>query len=128
MAYWQGDEYIGIGPGAHGRIGVGKTRQAQHQIADPARWLARELPAGARVACDPRLHSLRWYENTAQVLAAAGLELVADSDNLVDRCWLDRPAPEVFPALLLGEQFSGESSLDKRRRIAAEGIVVPVVS
>ena len=83
-----------------------------------AQWLARELPAAARVVCDPRLHSLRWYRDTRATLANAGLQLVADNDNLVDRCWLDRPPPYIRPALLLAQQYSGESSGSKRQRAA----------
>jgi Xaa-Pro aminopeptidase len=83
----------------------------------PVAWLAGELPAGARVACDPRLHTQQWFEAAEARLAAAGIELLADPDNLVDRAWQDRPAPEVTPALLLDERFSGESSLARRRRI-----------
>ena len=46
MVYWQGGEYVGIGPGAHGRIGLRAARTALHQIADPARWLARVATDG----------------------------------------------------------------------------------
>ena len=80
-------------------------------------WLAQALPRGARVVCDPRLHSLRWYRDTRQNLAEAGLELLTTTDNPLDRCWVDRPAPQISPALLLPEQYSGESSSAKRRRI-----------
>jgi Xaa-Pro aminopeptidase len=91
-----------------------------HLIEDPhPEWLVQELPRGARVVCDPRMHSLRWYRDTAATLGKAGLELVASTDNLVDRCWQDRPAPCIRPALLLDERYSGESSLAKRRRIGA---------
>jgi Xaa-Pro aminopeptidase len=97
-----------------------------HLVEEPhVPWLAAQLPAGARVACDPRLHSLHWYRESGATLAAAGLELVADSDNLVDRRWRGRPAPLVRPALLLAERYTGEASADKRRRIgravAAQG-------
>lgn len=89
-----------------------------HLTDDPQpQWLVKALPRGARVACDPRLHSLRWYRDTAKILSAAGLELTASTDNLVDRCWRDRPAPVIRPALLLDERYSGESSMAKRRRI-----------
>ena len=40
--------------------------------------------------------------------------------NLVDACWHDRPAPRVSPALLLAEQYTGESSSAKRERIGAQ--------
>jgi Xaa-Pro aminopeptidase len=91
-----------------------------HLIEEPpVAWLAAELPAGARVACDPRLHSLAWFEAAEQQLAEAGITLVADPDNLVDAAWADRPAPAVEPALLLDTRYTGEGSLERRRRIGA---------
>jgi putative oxygen-independent coproporphyrinogen III oxidase len=39
MIYWQGDDYIGIGPGAHGRITTEGTCSAIHQIYKPDLWL-----------------------------------------------------------------------------------------
>lgn len=99
------------------------TRQfaVHHLVEEPhIRWLAGQLPEGATVACDPRLHTLQWYRTSAAQLEAAGMRLAADSDNLVDRVWEDRPAPEIGMALLLAEQYSGESSASKRARIAAE--------
>ncbi len=92
-----------------------------HLIDEPqAQWLAQVLHKGARVACDPRLHSLHWYRDLHVALAAAGVELVGDTDNLIDRCWQDRPVPVCNPALLLDEVFTGESSSAKRQRIAAD--------
>ena len=90
-----------------------------HHLSDepPIAWLAAQLPAGARVACDPRLHSLAWFEATERQLAAADAVLVADADNLVDAAWADRPAAEVTPALLLDTRYSGEDSPTRRRRI-----------
>jgi Xaa-Pro aminopeptidase len=91
-----------------------------HLIEEPqAEWLAAALPCGTTVACDPRLHSLQWYRKTETTLAEAGIALVADTDNLIDRCWQNRPEAVCRPALLLDEAFTGESSSDKRRRIAA---------
>ena len=41
LAYWRYDDYVGIGPGAHGRIRpAGCERQAVRQHAGPERWLA----------------------------------------------------------------------------------------
>lgn len=39
LSYWLGDSYIGIGPGAHGRISIGKSRIAIQNIKSPERWL-----------------------------------------------------------------------------------------
>jgi Xaa-Pro aminopeptidase len=84
----------------------------------PIQWLAGVLPRGARVSCDPRLHSLHWYREAQKILAGAGVELIGDAENLIDRCWHDRPEPVCNRAMLLDENFTGESSADKRRRVA----------
>jgi len=91
-----------------------------HHLVDepPIPWLAGVLARGARIACDPRLHSLHWYREAQRTLSDAGMALVGNADNLIDRCWHDRPAPVRRPALLLDEAFTGESSSAKRRRIA----------
>ena len=39
--------------------------------------------------------------------------------NLVDLCWQDRPEAALQQALLLGDQYTGRSSADKRREIGA---------
>jgi len=108
------------------------TAQVRRQVApalfeyrrlgedSPAAWLAEALEGTGVVGCDPRLHSLGWYRDTEARLWRTGLQLVTDTDNPVDRCWADRPAPRVSPALLLGEEFTGESSAAKRSRIAAQ--------
>ena len=84
-----------------------------------ADWLAAQLQRRGVVACDARMHSLRWYRDTAAALAAAGMQLVSTASNLVDACWRDRPVPRLSPALLLAEHYTGESSAAKRRRIGA---------
>lgn len=85
----------------------------------PLQWLVACLKPGARVALDPRLHSLQWLRQAEAELEAAGLAVCLDTDNLVDRCWQDRPAPQVESALMLDESHSGESSVSKRTRIGA---------
>ena len=110
-----------------GRYKVQVRREVAPELFDYCRlgedphadWLAAHLPRGAVVACDSRMHSLRWYRDTESALASAGLELVATQTNLVDACWHDRPAPAIAPALLLDERYTGESSSAKRERIAA---------
>ncbi len=100
---------------------VSATEFSYHHLIEepPVQWLRSILQPGARVAVDPRLHNLQWLRQFGDELAASGLELCTDTDNLVDRSWQDRPAAEVAPALLLGESFTGESSASKRQRIGA---------
>lgn len=97
----------------------GDLFEFHHLLDEPqSEWLAGLLPKGSRVACDPRLHSLQWYRQTRDTLARAGIELLADTHNLVDRCWHDRPAPVCGRALLLEDDRTGASSPEKRERIA----------
>jgi oxygen-independent coproporphyrinogen-3 oxidase len=39
LAVWRGGEYLGIGPGAHGRISRGRTCEAWRCLNAPERWL-----------------------------------------------------------------------------------------
>ena len=39
LAYWQGNDYLGIGPGAHGRLMRGEQRMATLQWRSPEKWL-----------------------------------------------------------------------------------------
>jgi oxygen-independent coproporphyrinogen-3 oxidase len=48
MAYWQYDEYLGIGAGAHGRVGVDQ-RSAQLNTRAPEAWLKRVNETGLGV-------------------------------------------------------------------------------
>jgi oxygen-independent coproporphyrinogen-3 oxidase len=40
LAYWRYDDYLGIGPGAHGRISGSNGKIATRQIRSPEAWLA----------------------------------------------------------------------------------------
>ena len=91
-----------------------------HLIEQPhIEWLAAKLSKGDRVGYDPRMHSLDWQKKTLKTLQGAGQELIETPDNLVDRCWQDRPQPEVRSALLLADRYTGRASLDKRSAVGA---------
>ena len=93
-----------------------------HHLIDepPLPWLAGQLPAGAVVGFDSRLHTLHWYHSAKQLLSQAGLRLADTQGSLVDRCWQGRPAQVVSQGILLQQAFTGESSASKRQRIGAE--------
>jgi putative oxygen-independent coproporphyrinogen III oxidase len=46
LAYWRYQDYVGIGPGAHGRLTVGDVKYATRQARLPERWLAAVEEAG----------------------------------------------------------------------------------
>lgn len=39
LIYWRYQDYVGIGPGAHGRFAVGETKQATRRSSGPEAWL-----------------------------------------------------------------------------------------
>jgi len=43
LIYWRGGDYLGIGPGAHGRISDGATRIATVTELQPQKWLSKAI-------------------------------------------------------------------------------------
>jgi oxygen-independent coproporphyrinogen-3 oxidase len=41
LVYWRGEEYAGIGPGAHGRLDIDDVRHAVATEKRPEAWLMR---------------------------------------------------------------------------------------
>src|SRR5258708_7441928 len=46
LAYWRYEDYLGIGPGAHGRVTRGAGKLATQQRRAPEAWLAAVEEAG----------------------------------------------------------------------------------
>jgi Xaa-Pro aminopeptidase len=89
--------------------------------AEPmAAWLADTAPAGARIGYDPWLATRAFAQQTAAALAARGATLVPVTTNPIDAIWAGKPQPSTAPAEILGEEFAGRSSADKRAAIAAD--------
>lgn len=61
LIYWRGGDYVGIGPGAHGRITLGGIRYATETELNPQAWLARVGETGTgetlRSALSPEEHA-----------------------------------------------------------------------
>jgi len=58
LVYWRGEEYAGIGPGAHGRLDINGTRHATATDRRPEAWLMRVEANGHGVVTDERLNSV----------------------------------------------------------------------
>jgi putative oxygen-independent coproporphyrinogen III oxidase len=58
LVYWRGEEYAGIGPGAHGRLEINGARQATATDRRPEAWLMRVEANGDGVVTDDRLNSV----------------------------------------------------------------------
>ena len=90
----------------------------EHLIDNPPlRWLSDHLSAGDAVGFDSRLHNYQFYEHAHEQLAVKSIQLIELTENPIDLNWTDRPYADIEVARLLEEKFTGENSLDKRKRI-----------
>jgi putative oxygen-independent coproporphyrinogen III oxidase len=49
LAYWRYQDYVGIGPGAHGRLTIGDVKYATRQARMPERWLTTVEKGGTGI-------------------------------------------------------------------------------
>ena len=76
LVYWRGEEYAGIGPGAHGRLDLDGIRHAIATEKRPEAWLMRVEATGHGVITDDRLNS----EERADEFLLMGLRLAEGID------------------------------------------------
>jgi putative oxygen-independent coproporphyrinogen III oxidase len=76
LVYWRGEEYAGIGPGAHGRLDIDGVRHAVATEKHPEAWLMRVEASGHGVVTDDRLNS----EERADEFLLMGLRLAEGID------------------------------------------------
>ncbi len=55
LVYWRGHEYAGVGPGAHGRLNIGRRRYATETEKRPESWLAQVERRGHGLTVDEKL-------------------------------------------------------------------------
>jgi oxygen-independent coproporphyrinogen-3 oxidase len=55
LIYWRGQDYAGIGPGAHGRLNIGDHRYATETDKRPEGWLTRVEANGHGLIVDEKL-------------------------------------------------------------------------
>ena len=93
---------------------------SRHHLTDepPNEWLAKNLPAGAKLGFDPWLHTPKGVEKLRAACAKAGAELVALDCNPLDAVWLDQPEPPLAPVVPHASDFAGQSSAEKRSTVA----------
>ena len=83
-------------------------------------WIAETLPKGGRLGYDPWHFTEGRLKSLAAACGRAGGQLVPVESNPIDAVWTDQPPPPATPAVPHPIEFSGESSADKRDRIAAD--------
>src|SRR5690349_11785840 len=92
-----------------------------HQIPEESAetWIAENLPKGGRLGFDPWLQTVDGFDRFARAAERAGGSFVPVEQNPIDTVWHDRPAPPLAPVLPQPVEFAGETSEQRRHRIAA---------
>ena len=91
LVYWQGGEWIGVGPGAHGRIDTPEGRLATAERRAPEVWLAEAACHQGRAVREHRLlppleaiqERIQTGLRLAEGIPADGLEAAIDADRRV---------------------------------------------
>lgn len=83
-----------------------------------AAWLGEHAAGGARIGYDPWVHTRTWVDAATKALAEKDAELVAVERNPLDAVWADQPAPSPAKMAIHPDQYSGQSSAEKRAQIA----------
>lgn len=86
------------------------------QLSD---WLLEQMPNGGRVGFDPWLHPVAEIRGLKRKLTDLGFSFEAVA-NLVDQIWEDRPAAPDNTFTAHPESLAGETSAEKRTRLAEQ--------
>ncbi|QDL99695.1 coproporphyrinogen III oxidase [Rhodopseudomonas palustris] len=119
LIYWRGQEYAGIGPGAHGRLDIGAVRYATATEKRPESWLMRVEATGHGLIADERLTS----EERADEFLLMGLRLAEGIDPRRYQALSGRPLDPSRIALLR-EEGAIAVDADGRLRVTQEGFPV----
>ena len=114
LSYWRSEAYLGIGPGAHGRVDLGSERRATNTLKSPERWLELVQTNGHGIEADLVLTDRERLEEKILM----GLRLPQEGVAL------DALSPEVLRRAqpLIAEELLDDG--DERLRPTAKGMLV----
>jgi len=120
LVYWRGQEYAGIGPGAHGRIDFDGLRHALSNEKRPEAWLMRVEANGHGAVTDDLLNS----EERADEFLLMGLRLAEGIDPRRYAALSGRPLDPRRIAILREE---GAIAVDESGRLRVTQAGFPVL-
>jgi putative oxygen-independent coproporphyrinogen III oxidase len=119
LIYWRGQEYAGIGPGAHGRLDIDGARWATATEKRPEAWLMRVESLGHGLVTDEALSR----EEAADEFLLMGLRLAEGIDPARYAALAGRALDPARIALLRAEG-AVEETADGRLRVTRSGFAV----
>lgn len=103
LTYWRGGDYVGVGPGAHGRLTLEGQTLATRQAKAPAQWLKRVAVAGHGTQDEEVMTS----DARAQELVMMSLRLTAGLDKARFARLAGRPLDELIPQTRIDPLVAG---------------------
>jgi oxygen-independent coproporphyrinogen-3 oxidase len=119
LVYWRGEEYAGIGPGAHGRLDINSIRHATATEKRPEAWLMRVEANGHGIVTDDELSR----EERADEFLLMGLRLAEGIDPVRYAALAGRPLDPRRIALL-SDEGAIVVGVDGRLRVTSAGFPV----
>jgi len=114
LAYWRYEDYLGIGPGAHGRVTRGGGKVATQQRRVPETWLAAIEETGS--ALDETTSILR--DTAVEEMLMMGLRLTEGVPRPGLETLADRTVEDLFGPALSRLVEGGFVTLDDERLVA----------
>ncbi len=114
LAYWRYEDYLGIGPGAHGRVTQNGGKVATRQLRTPEAWLAAVEKSGTAL---DELTPIGPEEAIGEMLMM-GLRLVEGVPRQRLETLAERPVEQLFPGVLPRLVEGGFLTLDGDRLAA----------
>lgn len=119
LTYWRYGDYVGVGPGAHGRIGRGQEKLATATEKHPETWLSLVEERGHGVIDEEHLDR----EEQADELLLMGLRL-REGIDLVRWCALSGREPDPDREQFLISQGFIERLGNSRLRCTPSGMLI----
>jgi oxygen-independent coproporphyrinogen-3 oxidase len=119
LVYWRGQDYAGVGPGAHGRLTIGGRRVATATEKRPETWLMRVEARGTGLIVEERLTA----GETADEYLLMGLRLAEGIDPARYTALAGRPLDPARISILR-QEGAVETTADGRLRVTKAGFPV----
>lgn len=97
-------------------VNTGIDLQKQGVVAEPAQWLANELPVQSRVAIAADMLSIAAKKHFQAAFDEKQIELNTQYDLLTD-CWVDRDALPTAPVFIHAAECVCQSALEKLEQV-----------
>ncbi len=114
LAYWRYEDYLGIGPGAHGRVSRGGGKIATRQLRAPEAWLAAIETSGAALDEETRIAR----EDAIGEMLMMGLRLTEGVARQRLEALAEKTVEELFVGALAPLIDGGFLTLDADRLVA----------